>query len=225
MDVQSVLLCPKLLVSKQYYKQKLQLHNFTIYINNNKDVHCYVWHESDGNVTSNEFTTCLIDFLAKFTDREKIVIISDGCCYQNKNKVLVSALADFTITFPNIEIEQIILEKGHTMMEVDAIHSSLEHYFKPPLYVPIDYVNRMRQARAKQPYLVNYVHYWFFKNFESLPTNFKSIRPGKKTGDPTVGDIRALRYDKGQVDFKKDIPMNGLVFLKEDPQMNRELVN
>nr|CAH7749532.1 unnamed protein product [Callosobruchus chinensis] len=89
MDVQSVLLCRKLLVSKQYYKQKLQLHNFTIYINNNKDVHCYVWHESDGNVTSNEFTTCLIDFLAKFTDREKIVIISDGCCYQNKNKVLV----------------------------------------------------------------------------------------------------------------------------------------
>nr|CAH7749533.1 unnamed protein product [Callosobruchus chinensis] len=89
-------------------------------------------------------------------------------------------------------------------MEVDAIHSSLEHYFKPPLYVPIDYVNRMRQAK----YLVNYVHYWFFKNFESLPTNlslptnFKFIRPGKKTGDPTVGDIRALRYDKGQVDFK-----------------------
>lgn len=28
MDMQSVLLCPKLLVSEQYYKMKLALHNF-----------------------------------------------------------------------------------------------------------------------------------------------------------------------------------------------------
>ena len=38
MDVQSVLLCPKLIVSKQYYSQKLQIHNFTIYVCNTKDV-------------------------------------------------------------------------------------------------------------------------------------------------------------------------------------------
>uniref|UniRef100_A0A6P7FW91 Uncharacterized protein LOC114333396 n=1 Tax=Diabrotica virgifera virgifera TaxID=50390 RepID=A0A6P7FW91_DIAVI len=34
MDVQSGILCPKILVSVQYYKQKLQQHNFSIYLNN-----------------------------------------------------------------------------------------------------------------------------------------------------------------------------------------------
>lgn len=38
MDMESVLLSPKLTVSSQYYKQKFQVHNFTIYIKNNKDV-------------------------------------------------------------------------------------------------------------------------------------------------------------------------------------------
>lgn len=47
-DLQSTQLCPKLLVSSQYYKQKLQLHDFTIFKNNTKDVYLYVWHEGDG---------------------------------------------------------------------------------------------------------------------------------------------------------------------------------
>lgn len=62
-DVQSVLLCPKILVSVQYYKQKLQLQNQSIYIINNKDVYLYVWHEGDGGGTTNEFTSCMIDFI------------------------------------------------------------------------------------------------------------------------------------------------------------------
>lgn len=60
--MQSVL-APKLQVSVQYYKQKLQVHNYTLYYNNDKDVHLYVWHEGDGRVTAYEFTTCLMDFI------------------------------------------------------------------------------------------------------------------------------------------------------------------
>ncbi|KAF2902667.1 hypothetical protein ILUMI_03520 [Ignelater luminosus] len=54
--------------------------------------------------------TCAITMMCK-----KIVLISDGCAYQNKNKVLSSALADLT-KVTDIEIQQIILENGHTMM-------------------------------------------------------------------------------------------------------------
>lgn len=202
MDVQSILLCPKLLISKQYYKQKLQMHNFTIYVNNNRDVHCYVWHEGDGMVTSNEFTSCILHFLNQSKNFKKIIMISDGCAYQNKNRVLASALASFTTENPAIVIEQIILEKGHTMMEVDSVHSSLEHHFKPPIFVPSDYIDRMRQARKKQPFIIHHLDYSFFKNYENIPNNFISIRPGRGVGDPTVADIRALLYEKGQVFFK-----------------------
>lgn len=59
----------------------------------------------------------------------------------------------------------------------------------------------MREARPKQPYHVHHVDYNFFKNYENdvcLP----SIRPGKKAGDPTVNDIRALLYKNGSIFYK-----------------------
>jgi hypothetical protein len=62
MDVQSVLLAPKLLAGALYYKQKLQCHNFTIYNSRTGDVTISFWHEADGGVTSNEFTSCVIDY-------------------------------------------------------------------------------------------------------------------------------------------------------------------
>lgn len=79
-----------------------------------------------------------------------------------------------------------ILEKGHTMMEVDSV---LEHYFKPPIFAPTDYYTRMRLARPDHPYHLNIVNHTFFKNYDKACT-FSSIRPGKKAGDPTVTDIR-----------------------------------
>lgn len=91
MDLQSVLLCPKLLASAVYYKQKLQLHNFTLYVLNNADVTLYAWHEADGGVTANEFTSCIINYLENLPPQyNKIILISDGCNYQNRNRITQS---------------------------------------------------------------------------------------------------------------------------------------
>jgi len=68
MDFQSVLTYPKLLVSvvsKQYYTQKLQLHNFTVNVSNNNSMCWYVWHEKDGKGAANKFTTCVFDCIKK----------------------------------------------------------------------------------------------------------------------------------------------------------------
>ncbi|CAG9828328.1 unnamed protein product [Diabrotica balteata] len=191
-DLQSVLLCPKTEASRMFYKQKLQLHNFTIFVLNNKDVSLYVWHESNGGVSSNEFTSCIVDFLSSKLDiYKKFTIISDGCNYQNRNKVLASALSDLAIQ-KNILIQQLFLEKGHTMMECDSVHATLEKYFVPPINSPSDYIAQMRNARPKQPY-----------NIKKLPSNIQSLRPGKKAGDPTVTDLRALEYrPDGEILFK-----------------------
>ncbi|CAH2004694.1 unnamed protein product [Acanthoscelides obtectus] len=194
MDLQSVLLCPKTDASRMYYKQKLQLHNFTIFVLNNKEVSLYVWHESNGGVSSNEFATCVIDFLSSCEHKyQTVTLISDGCTYQNRNKVLGSALRDYAVQ-SGILIRQLFLEKGHTMMECDSVHASLEKYFVPPINSPSDYIAQMRSARPKQPYKINVLDYKFFLNFEKLSTNLRSLRPGKKVGDPHVVDIRALEY-------------------------------
>lgn len=210
-DLQSILTCPKLLASQSYYKLKLQVHNFTIYSLNDRKVTLYVWHEANGGVTCNEFTSCLIDYLQDIPDNYKtVVLISDGCNYQNRNKTLASALSDFC-KFKNITVQQLYLEKGHTMMEADAVHSTLEQYFNPPINSPTDYIARMRMARKNQPYKIKSLDFSFFKKYELL-SNFASIRPGKKAGDPVVVDIRQLKYlSTGEVFYTLDYSDNWTV--------------
>jgi hypothetical protein len=62
MDLQSVLLSPRLRASAVYYKQKLQIHNFTIYRCNDAQVDLYVWHEGNGGMGANEFVTCIANY-------------------------------------------------------------------------------------------------------------------------------------------------------------------
>lgn len=204
MDLQCVLLCPKLLASKVYYKQKLQVHNFTFYELKNGDVTLYVWHEANGSVSANEFTTCIIDFISNVPKSTKfITLISDGCNYQNRNKVLASALSNIAEEM-SIVIEQLFLERGHTMMEVDSVHATLEKYFKPPINSPSDYVALMRRARPSHPYKVKVLDYSFFRNYE-VSSKLSSLRPGKKVGDPVVCDIKALKYEtNGEILYKEN---------------------
>ena len=74
------------------------------------------------------------------------------------------------------------------------ICSLLQVFGKGDIYAPSDYLVLMRTARSKQPYTVHSVSHTFFKDYDSLPGNFASIRPGKKAGDPTVSDVRGLLY-------------------------------
>lgn len=87
-----------------------------------------------------------------------------------------------------------ILEKGHTMMEVDTVHSILEHVFKPPIYMPSNYYSRMQMARPDKPFNVNIINHKFFKDYDKICT-ISSIRPGTKAGDSVVTDIRRLCYE------------------------------
>lgn len=126
-------------------------------------------------------------------------MISDGCGYQNRNKVLSSAILKLSADL-NITIEQLILERGHTMMEADSVHSSLEAYFKPPIYAPSDYVTRMRQARDHHPYRVHNLDFIFFRNYENVEGNLTTIKPRR---DSKVTDIRGLLYlPSGQMKYK-----------------------
>lgn len=79
----------------------------------------YVWHEGDGGVTANEFKSCMIDFIESQLSHsyKKILIISDGCTFQSRNRAHSSALLKLSKD-TSLAIEQLILEKGHTMMKV-----------------------------------------------------------------------------------------------------------
>ncbi|VEN44991.1 unnamed protein product [Callosobruchus maculatus] len=207
MDVQAVQLVPFVLAGIIYFKQKLACHNFTIYSLSDNKVVCYVWHEGEGGLDANCFASCLMDFLdteIKEEDKQKPKIFySDGCCAQNRNSLLSNALFHYSKT-KNVEIIQKYLVKGHSQMECDSVHSTIEKAKKNrKIQSPSNYVDIIRQARKrlKQPYKVKYVDFDFFKCYDEIKY-ISSIRPGLKKGDPCVTDLRALRYSADGISYK-----------------------
>ncbi|KAL4705163.1 hypothetical protein ACJJTC_007909 [Scirpophaga incertulas] len=211
MDTQAVLLAPKSNVSSLYYKTKLCTHNFCIFNLRNKDGFCYLWNETEGGLSSDNYATIIVKFITdkllpsirRVPDNDvKIVLYSDGCTGQNRNVILANALLNVA-TFNNITIEQKYLEVGHTQMEADSMHATIERKLKNKvIHVPAEYVGVCLGARIHpKPYIVSYLTHDFFKSFGSLQY-YKSIRPGKATGDAKVTDIRALQYKNGNIQFK-----------------------
>lgn len=133
MDLQSLLQSPRSNVSALYYKLKLSIHYFTIINLNTKDGFCFMWNETEGGITSNEFSTILSNFVLSQLPlsevKSKIVLYSDGCAYQNRSNPLANALLHLSTT-KNIIIEQKYLEVGHTQMEADSMHSLIERRLK-----------------------------------------------------------------------------------------------
>ncbi|KAL4711620.1 hypothetical protein ACJJTC_003637 [Scirpophaga incertulas] len=87
------------------------------------------------------------------TEPMKVIFYSDGCTYQNRNAVLANALLT-TAMNKNIVIEQKFLEVGHTQMEADSMHSTIERTLKnKDVHVPAEYISICRSARKKpRPY-------------------------------------------------------------------------
>lgn len=204
MDVQSVLLSPSIQASAIYFKTKLACHNFTTYNLVSKDVKSYFWHEGESGLTANSFATCIYDLVEDSVEPEleEIILFSDGCGYQNRNATLANTLLHASVKH-DVIISQKFLEKGHTQMEVDSVHSTIEQKIRNrPIYSPSNYVEKIREVRPQQPYDVKYLSHEYFKEFSSLQY-YDTIRPGKRVGDPVVSDIRELRYlPDGTIQYK-----------------------
>ena len=112
-----------------FFRTKLNVHNFSYYNLRTRAVSNYLWHETDGNLDADNFTTIQIRHLDNEINVDSnithIIQWSDGCGYQNRNKVLSSALLSLAHK-KQITITQKYLEKGHTYMKVDTAHQKIE---------------------------------------------------------------------------------------------------
>lgn len=181
------------------------VHNYTVYNMKNSEVVCYLWDETGADLSSNVFASLLVHFLeteVTLEEGEEVIIYSDGCAYQNRNCVLANALSHLAVQ-KKVIITQKILERGHTQMECDSVHSSIEGRLKhQSVFLPSGYINIIGTARTEIPYRVVYLEHTFFKQYSKL-NYYSSIRPGKVAGDSTVSDIRALQYrPDGDIFFK-----------------------
>lgn len=219
-DLQAVLLSPALNASALYYKTKLKVHNFTIFDLNTSEGFCFIWNECQGGVTADEFASILYYFLNNHItgNVNEVIFWSDGCTNQNRNAILANALL-FAAVQKSITITHKYLEKGHTQMECDSMHSTIERKLKNrEIYSPAQYVEICKTARLTKPYHVQYLQHTFFTKFSSMPY-LRSIRPGNKTGDATVFDLRCIQYRTDGTIFYKKVQNEDFVKLPKKIKM------
>lgn len=119
---------------------------------------CYWFDESVADGQASVYASFLVDYLEEqFLSQEikkPIIIYSDGCTAQNRNSIIANALL-YLSEKNSISITQKFLEKGHTQMECDSVHSTIETALKnKEIYLPSDYFKITKQARSRNPYLV-----------------------------------------------------------------------
>lgn len=209
MDMQAVLLCPKTKASTMYYRTKLKNHNMTFFCRETKDGHCYVWSETDGDISSDAFATIhrrhfySMLSLPHYENVTELIVWSDGCNYQNRSAQVADSFLDFAVS-RGITVTQKFFVRGHTYMECDSMHSCIERRLPEMIYTPRDLVVAMECARRNpRPYVVNKLKYEDFLKARSPVV--QSVRPGTKRGSPTVYDLRVLRYQP-----------NGIITVKTD---------
>lgn len=208
-DLQAVKTCPYLQASSLYFKTKLVCHNYTVYDLSTHHCTCYWFSEIDADLQASTFASLLVDYLKRkylldIENKKEIVIYSDGCTYQNRNSTLANALLSLSYQY-NITITQKFLVKGHSQMECDSVHATIEKKIKNKnIEIPNDYHRLTEEARQRPfPYEVVAPTFDFFQNF-NFNLVYSSIRPGKKSSDPTVTQIRALKYKEGRISYTLD---------------------
>ena len=86
------------------------------------------------------------------------------------------------------------LEKGHTWMEVESVHSAIEGNLRGRQIIwPAEYIDVITTARRDHPYEVKQVDHTFFRDFSKV-NYLSSICPRSSAGDRQVVDLQCMQY-------------------------------
>nr|CAH7767349.1 unnamed protein product [Callosobruchus chinensis] len=176
-DMQSVLTCPQMQISKAYYKKKFAVYNLTGYDVVKKRGYCALWHELLGGRKGIDIASALYVILEKLLAERPnvtaIILWSDSCVPQNKNSHMSAAILHFLKEHPCVKfITQKFQVPGHScVQEVDAMHSVLDRYLnKLELHSPFAIFKAIINARTKKPYKVIQMQRNNFLDFKVLST-------------------------------------------------------
>ena len=211
-DLQSVLTTPCGNVSTLYYARKLAVYNFTIYNQVSKDGYCMLWNETEGHRGANEIGSLIYLYLRDYlpADVKHVVITSDSMVSQNRNQYVTAILLVAAQILPHVEsIEQKLMEPGHTEMEVDAMHATIDNARKHlKVNAPHEWPVVLRMARRRQPYEVRELQHGDFLDLHDLSsavgtTNIKKDASGKSVNWMKIKSIRVKKGSTNEVEVKE----------------------
>lgn len=192
-DLQSVFSLPRGNASAFYYKRKLNMFNLTATVvvaipGIKRFTYCVVWTEAHSGRSGNDIASALIQILERLIEvyptLKSIILWSDSCVPQNRNKINSTAIKMFLNRSGVEMIVQRYSEPGHSLIqEVDCIHSAIDKYLKNlEIHSPLHLVKLLTSMNTDKVEL---------KIIQMLPEDFKAY------------SILANKMDFSKVPFSK----------------------
>lgn len=210
-DLQKVLISPKTNVGEIYYSRKLSTYNFTVFDVISKQAKCYMWYEGIGKRGSNEISSCMYLFNQSLGKVNHVMYYSDGCGGQQRNLPFASMCLYTVQTLPIDKITHTFFEKGHSQMEGDSVHATIEKFTKHrDMYCPNEWMTAVANSKITQPkYEVIEMSTSDFKDFKDL--SVQTVGNRNKTPDGKHLQwlkVRSFEFRKTEPDriyFKYDL--------------------
>ena len=208
-DLQSVLRIPSSEISQMYYTMKLCAYNLTIYeAASPNEAYCYAWSELNGQRGSCEIGTALLNWIKQIPNSVKeISLFSDTCGGQNRNQ-FIAALFLYVVQTTHLEaVQHNFMEKGHSYMEVDAMHSAIERAKKNvSIYTMNDLLNVFKLARStrqknkrSRAYSIKELTYTDFYDLKALANTIIKNKTKDNKGEAVHWlKIKVMRYEKSE---------------------------
>ena len=154
-----------------YYSRKLTTYNLSVFDLVSKEAKCFMWCETLGKRGSNEIASCLFNYNNAIGPVEHLSYYSDSCTGRNLH---CSSMCLYSVV--NLPIETIThnyFERGHSQMEGDSVHATIEKFIKKrDMYAPCDYFSAVRNSKVSDPkYVVKEMEQHDFLNFKQLSSD------------------------------------------------------
>ena len=181
-DFQQNLPVPCVTTSDLFYMRQLWTYNFGVHDLKTGDGIMHIWDESEAQRGSSEVCSCLEHtILGRYEKAKHLVLFSDSCAGQNKNKAMLTFLASLSAD-PYQRVDHYYLVRGHTYLPNDRDFALIEKRKRGEFpQIPKDYITIIEESRTVQPFIVEKMTGKDIKDYKLLGD--KSIRQSLATNE------------------------------------------